>query len=158
MMCSLHKVFPKRGVGWSPDLIAGRLGLEKGRRLIHRSSICRFIANDQEQLAGKVYYTKLPRFGQRRKGAPRNRTLKSKGKRRSICERTKYCELRRKIGHIERDLIKGLKGKKAVLVIADRKKFKHSESKIKVGATKHPSLHQISTRQNKTGQNKIYNE
>lgn len=110
--------------GWSPDLIAGCLRVSRGKKVIHRSSIYRFIANDKERIDGNGYYKKLPRYGKRRRGAPKPRTGEPRGKRRSIRERTKECELRRKIGHVERDLMEGLRGKKAVLVIADRKSRK----------------------------------
>lgn len=110
--------------GWSPDLIAGVLHQVYGRSVVHRSSIYRFIANDKEQVDGQRYYTKLPRFGKRRRGSKRCTPLKPRGERRSLRERSKGCNARREVGHFERDLMEGLRGKKAVLVIADRKSRK----------------------------------
>lgn len=51
----------------------------------------------------------------------RRPTYVSKGERRSIRERPVECDSRENIGHLERDLMEGRRGKKAVLVIADRK-------------------------------------
>lgn len=120
----------KIALRWSPDIIAGRLEIERGKKLIHRSSIYRFIENDRLDDLGKCYFTKLPRFGKRRRGLKRKSSERPRGKRRSIRERTKSCESRRQLGHFERDLMEGLRGKKAVLVFADRKSRKISLSLV----------------------------
>jgi IS30 family transposase len=120
----------KIAIGWSPDVIAGRLNMESGKKVIHRSSIYRFIENDRMQFPSKRYFEQLPRFGKRRRGSARRSPGTSRGKRRSIRERTKGCETRRQIGHFERDLMEGLRGKSAVLVFADRKSRKISLSLV----------------------------
>lgn len=106
---------------WSPEQIAGRLNLEQGEKLISKSSIYRAIAKDREDYLGQRYYQKLRRFKVKRNRRSVRPSYESRGCRRSIRERSEECDSRQVVGHVERDLMEGVRGKKAVLVVADRK-------------------------------------
>jgi IS30 family transposase len=108
---------------WSPEQIAGRYNLQCGQKVIGKSSIYRFIAKDYADCFGEGYFTKLRFYNPKRRKKVRY-ARKPRGERRSIRERSTTCEERKECGHFERDLMEGVRGKKAVLVIADRKSRK----------------------------------
>lgn len=106
--------------GWSPEQIAGRLNIESDAPVVSRSSVYRFIEKDREDMFSKNYCRHLRFFRKKRRKQKRG-SLVPRGDRRSIRERPAACEARMELGHLERDMMEGVRGKKAVLVIADRK-------------------------------------
>lgn len=100
----------------SPEQISGRLKIEKDIDISHESiyswiyKIC----------PGYIPYL---RQGQRKRRWKKRaqRPFISREKRKSISERPRRANERRQIGHWERDLIEGSKGKSSLLVLTDRK-------------------------------------
>ena len=107
---------------WSPEQIAGRAKL-KGFHALSYSSIYRFIERDRNDFCGNDYHTLLRRHCNRRRRKRKTRVCHGRkgAPKKSIRERPKESDLRRELGHFERDLMEGPRGKGAVLVVVDRK-------------------------------------
>lgn len=104
---------------WSPEQISGRMCLEGGTTISHER-IYQFIS--QDKASGGDLWTHLRRSNRKRK--KRYGRADSRGEipgRRSIEKRKRNANKRKKIGHMERDLIVGTKHKGALLTIVDRK-------------------------------------
>jgi len=103
--------------GWSPEQISGRLKLENSDWSISHESIYNWIYKTNPQ-----YKKILRREGKRqRRGNTRKRRWVGKEPRKSITERPVACAERAETGHWERDLVEGIRGHSALLVIVDRK-------------------------------------
>lgn len=109
--------------GLSPEQISERLRIETSRSVVSYSSIYRYIAYDRDDFFGECLFKNLRRFIlKRNRRAPRsNYAVRFQGKKRSLRERPIDCNQRLNVGHLERDLMEGVRGRRAVLVVVDRK-------------------------------------
>lgn len=120
----LKYIRKKLKLGWSPEQIAGRMRLEKRKVYVSYSSIYRFIQRDYcDYLYGEglVHYLRWGERGKRKGRRVYRLPLGANAPRRSIRERPEEATQRRKVGHFERDLMEGKRGKAALLVMTDRK-------------------------------------
>jgi IS30 family transposase len=105
-------------LGWSPELIAGRIRSDRGLSISHEA-IYQWIYS-----AARHLISFLPRhFRQRmRRGYRRGRHHKSQIPQRvSISQRPKYVAARRHAGHWEADTFGNRKSRSAILVLHERK-------------------------------------
>lgn len=104
---------------WSPEQISGRMKREGGVTLSHER-IYQFVGEDKKN--GGDLWTHLRWSCRKRKKryGTRDRRGEIRG-RRSIEKRKRKSNKRKKIGHMERDLILGTKHKGALLTVVDRK-------------------------------------
>lgn len=110
-------VIEKLLLGWSPEQISGRLRLENSEWSISHETIYTWIYKTNSQ-----YKKLLRRCGKRqRRGNIRKRRWIGKEPKKSIVERPPDCDKRATTGHWERDLVEGIRGHSALLVIVDRK-------------------------------------
>lgn len=109
----------------SPEIIAGRLTLELGQKIISASSIYRYLHREIHRYPSERLDRLLPRYNLYRQRRKCRRAISERtGLRRSIRERSKSCDLRAEVGHFERDLMEGKRGSQALLVVIDRKSRK----------------------------------
>ena len=109
-------VIEKLGVGWSPEQICGRLKLE-GRWSLSHETIYRWIYNLHPEMKRALRFK-----WRRKKRISRNkRRGLEKYPRKLIDARPEVANQREELGHWERDLLEGLRGKTALLVMNDRK-------------------------------------
>lgn len=109
---------------WSPEQIAGRMNLESNKKRVSYSSIYRYIYADKSDFwTGERLYKYLRRNLKKRGRRKKDRRLPigHNAPRMSIRERPKSADKRLRIGHFERDLMEGIRGRKAINVIVDRK-------------------------------------
>jgi len=109
---------------WSPEQIAGRYNLENGRQVISRSSIYRFVEKNKSEMFSEGFFKKLRFYTPKRRKKVRRQDPRPGGTKRSVRERPIQCDERAECGHFERDLMEGKRGRKAVLVVVDRKSRK----------------------------------
>jgi IS30 family transposase len=127
----------KLKMGWSPELIAGRLKQQSGRCLISHETIYRYIYSPAgiklklHQSLQKKRKFRYPRIKRRRQ------TI-AKARKRSIKERGAYVDERGTFGHWEGDLILFRHTKTNLFTLRERK------SRLMV-AIKNPSRHAHST-------------
>jgi len=110
-------VLSKIQIGWSPELIAGRLALQKPSLQISHEAIYQWIYTEAENL--------IPFLARGRKRYRRRYQRKKKSlripKRKGIELRPKHVEKRRKAGHWETDTAVSWQGQAALLVTVERK-------------------------------------
>lgn len=109
-------VIEKLQMGWSPEQISGRLRLE-GRFSISHETIYRWIYNMAPSMKRCLRF----KWRRRRRCGKRRRRGLEKYPRKYIDLRPESANDRVEIGHWERDLLEGLRGKSALLVLNDRK-------------------------------------
>lgn len=109
-------IVEKLMVGWSPEQISGRLKLE-GRFSISHETIYRWIYNMRPEMKRCLRF----KWRRRRRCGKRRRRGLEKYPRKSIEERPEAATERSELGHWERDLVEGRRGKSALLVLNDRK-------------------------------------
>ena len=120
LTAKLRKVITSKiKADWSPEQITGRLKRD-GRPCVSHERIYQFIGEDKR--AGGKLWTHLRWSSKKRRkryGIRDRRGLIPH--RRSIEKRKKKLEQRKRVGHLERDLILGTKQKGALLTVVDRK-------------------------------------
>ena len=104
---------------WSPEQISGRLKRELGINLSHEA-IYRHIVRDMREGGDLRYCLRLYR-SRRKRFTGYQRRLAPAEDRRPITSRPKGANSRRSLGHWERDLVEGRRGKFSLLSIVDRK-------------------------------------
>jgi IS30 family transposase len=109
-------VVEKLQVGWSPEQISGRLKLE-GRFKVSHETIYRWIYNMAPEMKRCLRF----KWRRRRRCGKRRRRGLEKYPRKLIDIRPEAATFRAELGHWERDLLEGLRGKSALLVLNDRK-------------------------------------
>jgi IS30 family transposase len=109
-------------MGLSPEIIAGRLGLEKGCRVISHESIYRFIYAQIKRTKDYAWRNYLPRRKSKRgwRGCRGGSSVLSIKDRVSIHERPEYILKRSSTGHWEADLMLFSKYGQAILVAHER--------------------------------------
>ena len=110
-------ILDKLKIGWSPEVISGRMKKEKIAR-ISCKSIYRYIW--QDKIDGGKLYKLLPHQGKKYKyGSNKRSTIKN---RIDISKRPKIVEKKIRIGDLEGDTVVGVRGgdKACLLTLADR--------------------------------------
>lgn len=125
-------VIEKLLLGWSPEQICGRLKLE-GRFSLSHETIYRWIYNINPSMKRCLRY----KWRRRRRNGKRRRRGLEKYPRKFIDVRPEGATQRTELGHWERDLLEGQRGKSALLVLNDRK----SRLTRIIRAKSHNSLH-----------------
>ena len=103
--------------GWSPNQIAGRSKLEKGKTISHEC-IYEFIRKDRK--AGGRLFTYLKRFRKRKRRLSHRSYAGQLPGRIFIDKRPKIVEKRIRLGDLEADLICGRKAQGYLLTVVDR--------------------------------------
>lgn len=110
----------KLELDWSPEQICGRL-LKKKRTALSYSTVYRFIYRDAKSGGTLWTHLRTQRKSQRRqKSSILSDNFKSLKDVRSIKERPKIVEKKRRLGDLERDLVCGTKHGAVILTINDR--------------------------------------
>jgi IS30 family transposase len=107
----------KLKIGWSPDIISGRMKKLTGRKISFKT-IYRYIWQDKAE-GGKLYKL-LPHHGKKYKyGSSKRTTITNRV---DISQRPKIVEQKARIGDFEGDTIVGVRGgdKACLLTLADR--------------------------------------
>lgn len=104
---------------WSPEQISGRLKKELSIS-ISAESIYRHIVRDM-RAGGKLRYALRLYRSRRRRYTGYQRRLNPRDDRKSIDLRPESANARKRIGHWERDLVEGKRGKPSLLTIIDRR-------------------------------------
>jgi transposase, IS30 family len=136
-----NKTHPKKAVwvysyaleklkeGWSPEQIAGRLELEKGRKIIHWESIYRWIYDPHNK--NKRLWEYLPRKQKKRHNKYGRKVIKVRIPNRiSIHDRDKNIDLRKTFGHWEADSIIGRQTKGKVIHTEVERKSRYLEALV----------------------------
>lgn len=104
---------------WTPEHIAGRSSFECSQKISHEY-VYKLILRDKKK--GGRLYRRLKRFGKRRQRfGSRDYTATFIPERRSIADRPKIANDRKRMGDLEGDLIVGYKQSGYILTVLDRK-------------------------------------
>jgi IS30 family transposase len=116
-------VLGQLAAGWSPEQIAGRLRLERGRQVISYESIYRFIYAQIRRTQDFSWRRYLPRskFKRGRRGQSGGSPVKLLKMRRSISERPPAADDRQTLGHWEADYMLFAEYGHNILVAHERK-------------------------------------
>jgi IS30 family transposase len=106
-------------LGWSPDQIAGRSRLEFKTQIFSPATIYNNVNPDKELC--KLLPRKHSKYRRRKDGNERKRAREAETSMRSIDERPKYVELRKRIGHWEGDTIIGKERTARILTHVERR-------------------------------------
>lgn len=122
-------VLDKLRCGWSPEQIAGRLGREAGKHVIHHETIYQYIYAQENK--GKKLWEYLPRKQKKRKKQYGRKVHKSHIPNRvSIHERPEEVNHRLVFGHWEGDTVEGKGHKDGVHTEAERLSRKFAAIKV----------------------------
>jgi transposase, IS30 family len=113
-------VSDRLAMGWSPEIIAGRLEQEHGSRIISHESIYRFIHSREGRSAGLYRYLRY-RKAKRGWRARKSARVANIPERVSIHDRPPDIDRRESLGHWEGDLMCFADQKQALLVLHERK-------------------------------------
>lgn len=122
----------KLRLGWSPEIISGRIIMDIKEASIDKETIYRYIYSDR----GKRYalWKHLPN-GRKKRMSKKGRVVRNKGKvpnAVSISKRPKYIEHRRQVGHWETDNMEGTKTSKSALSVIIERSTRYTKiTKIK---------------------------
>jgi len=129
-------VIEKLTMGWSPELIAGRLKQQSGRCIISHETIYRYIYSPAGMKL-KLYQKLLKKRKFRYPRIKRRRQTIANARKKSIKERDFRVNARKTLGHWEGDLILfkhtktnlfTLRERKSRLMVAIKNKSRHSQS------------------------------
>lgn len=112
------------GIGWSPELIAGRLKKRKDLPVISHESIYQWVYADKPYLIGNLVRSHQTRWPKRKSRHSRKHFIIDKV---PLAQRPEAANKRTQIGHWETDLVIG-KGRCALKVAVERK---HRLTKLK---------------------------
>lgn len=127
-------ILEKLNLGWSPEQISGRLKFENSEWSISHETIYNWIYK-----VHPIFKKSLRREGKRqRRGNVRKRRWIGKEPKKSIEQRPLECTDRESTGHWERDLVEGIRGHSALLVIVDRKSRLTVLEKVESHYSEHP--------------------
>ena len=104
---------------WSPEQITGRLR-QQGRPSVSHEWIYRFIGTDKDEGGDLWTHLRWSKKRRRKRYGVRDRRGEIPH-RRSIEKRKRKANKRKRVGHLERDLVIGKKQKGALLTVVDRK-------------------------------------
>ena len=127
---------------WSPEQVSGRLKWE-GRQELSHERIYQFIGADKEAGGDLWSHLRWSQKKRRKRYGIRDRRGQIRHKR-SIEKRGRKANRRKKIGHLERDLIIGKGHQGALLTIVDRKSRMTFAVKVKSKSAK--EIHQATLR------------